>query len=525
MADHRGIEAPDGVTSFDHYARLVCRVLRVPRSTVTIVETDRQIFPGACGLQEPARSSRQTPLSHSYCRYVVADRGPLMVPDAREDPRLADSPAVHDGAIAYAGWPLHDGAGRTIGALCAVDTEPREWTTDDVKVLEDLAAACSVELQHAGRVVREGEALARAVFGAVDVGMAFFDPAGHLLLGNDRARELARAAGHRLDRPPYAGPCVRQADNTTPVEPDDQLIPRALRGDLEEHAVHWLGPAEDGTAVLGSSHEVQREDGTLWGTLVVSRDVTDLARALEELEQATRAAESANEAKSHFLANISHELRTPLTSMLAALEMLEDATATPEQAGLLAVMARSGGRLRALIESLLQFARIEAGELEVVAAPFDVAAAVADVVATVRDHPQSSGLAIAADVDARLPRFVMVDGDRLRQVLTALMDNGVKFTDSGGVTLSVGVEQLPSGESELVCAVRDTGDGIHPDHHGSVFEPFTQIDPSMTRRHGGSGLGLATCRQLVTLMGGDIAVESSPGLGSTFTVRLPLRLP
>lgn len=513
------------VPSLDHYARLVRRLLGVPTSTVTIVEGPRQIFPGASVLQEPCLSGRQALLSHSYCQYVVEDARPLIVSDARQDPRWADSPAVQGlDAIAYLGWPLIDSGGRTVGSLCAMDTEPREWTDEDVHVLEDLASACSAELQHAGRVADEGESLARAIFASVDVAMAFYDPDGRLLLCNDAAERAAKAAGHRLDRPPFAGPQVRHADNITPVSPTEQFVPRALRGELNKPAMVWLGPPGDALAIVASSRRVLRGDGTLWGTLIAGNDVTDLARALEDLERATLAAEKANEAKAFFLANIGHELRTPLTGLLAARELLEDTDPAPQQSRLLETMERSGTRLRALIESLLEFAGLEAGEVVLRMAAFDLRTAVADVMAAADHSAKTGGLTLRSVVAPELPALVTGDSQRLQQVLRNLVDNAVKFTDEGAVTLTVSPHD-PDSAPELLFTVTDSCRGIHPEHHAALFEPFTQVDPTITRRHGGSGLGLATCKQLVTMMGGTIWVSSVPGSGCTFTVRLPLRLP
>lgn len=522
-ATYEGLSGEDA--SFDHYARLVCRVLRVPTSTVTIVEAHRQIFPGASGLAEPYRSTRQTPLSRSYCQYVVADERPLVVPDARLDPRLAESPAVQDGAIAYAGWPLVDGGGRTVGSLCAVDTQPRNWTGEEVHVLKDLASVCSAELRHAGRVAKEGEDLARAIFDSVDVAMVFYDPQGRLLLANDLAERVASAAGHRLDRPPFAGPHVRGADNRAPVGPQRQVIPRALRGETFDREMQWMGTLGEDIAILASSRPVLRADGSRWGTLIASHDVTDLANALEELERATRSAESANEAKSLFLANISHELRTPLTSLLAAREMLEDTDLAPLQRKLLDTMERAGHRLRALIESLLEFAKIEAGEVDLDPVALDLRAAVSEVMVAAADAADIRGLTLRSDVDHRLPALVVADSEGLGQILDNLVDNAIKFTEDGEVVLTASLDDHDAAGPHLVLTVSDTGPGIHPEHHTTVFEPFTQLDATMTRQYEGSGLGLATCKQLVTAMGGDISITSAPGQGCAFTVRLPLRQP
>ncbi len=134
-------------TSFDRYARMVRNALHTPIALVTLVEGDRQVFPGASGLPEPYRSTRETPLSHSFCKHVMADDRPLVTSDARDDARLATNPAIDElGVVAYAGWPIHDHTGRVIGTLCAIDTEPRTWTETDLQLLEDLAVACSTEV-------------------------------------------------------------------------------------------------------------------------------------------------------------------------------------------------------------------------------------------------------------------------------------------------------------------------------------------------------------------------------------------
>ena len=134
-------------TSFDRYARLVRRIVGVPVGLVTIVEPDRQVFPGALGLPEPYQTQRHTPLSHSFCQYVVADREPLVITDARHDDRLRDNLAIPDlHVIAYAGWPLTDAHGTVIGSLCAIHDRPHTWSAEELENLEDLAAACSAEL-------------------------------------------------------------------------------------------------------------------------------------------------------------------------------------------------------------------------------------------------------------------------------------------------------------------------------------------------------------------------------------------
>ncbi len=251
-----------GGRSFDHYARLVRRFVGVPVALVTLVEEDRQVFPGVLGLPEPWLAARETPLTHSLCRYVVADGAPLVAEDVREVPRLADSLAVPDlGVVGYAGWPLTDASGRAVGSLCAIDTEPRAWTEEDLAALEDLARACSAELQHAAAEVAATHELARSVVAAADVAMVVVDDRRRVLLVNDHAEALAATAGFRFDAPPHAGPEVWRADRAERVAEEAQVVPRAVRGEAPSREIEWFGPPGDQVAVVATARRLEGVPG------------------------------------------------------------------------------------------------------------------------------------------------------------------------------------------------------------------------------------------------------------------------
>jgi len=248
-------------------------------------------------------------------------------------------------------------------------------------------------------------------------------------------------------------------------------------------------------------------------------------RARRELEVARDAALEASRAKSMFLANMSHEIRTPLTTVLATREILvEDTNVDDVQVGLLEKMERSGDILRSLVEGILDFSRIEAGQLELKSTTFDLHALVADTADTYGARATQTDIRFVWDLDPRVHRMVVGDPGRLFQVLTNILDNALKFTHYGQVSLHVRPAELDAKDSEdcVEFVVRDTGIGIPEDDHASVFESFSQVDGSTTRRYGGNGLGLAICQELVMLMGGTITLESQFGIGSTFVVRIPL---
>ncbi|MGE4265207.1 MAG: PAS domain S-box protein [Desulfovibrio sp.] len=267
---------------------------------------------------------------------------------------------------------------------------------------------------------------------------------------------------------------------------------------------------------------------------VIGTDITERVRLEREVLAAKDAAENASRAKSDFLARISHEIRTPLNAILGFSELADMAESREECRATLGSLRQSGRVLLSLVNDLLDLSRVESGRLALELIPFDLRG----VLRGVLEHPgleaSAKGLGLEARLAEDVPRELVGDPTRLSQILANLVGNALKFTHAGGVDLSVErdetawAEDVP-GESQdgvrLVFTVSDTGIGIEPEVQELVFENFTQADSSTSRRYGGTGLGLAICRQLARGMGGDILLESEPGQGSRFQVRLPFRLP
>ena len=251
-----------------------------------------------------------------------------------------------------------------------------------------------------------------------------------------------------------------------------------------------------------------------------ARSLSDLEALAGKLEVARDAALAASEAKSLFLANMSHEIRTPLTTVLATAEMLQETDLDEQQLSLLERMLRCGGSLKELVETILDFSRIEAGQVQLAIMPFDLHALMTEVTDVYQLRAGRTGNRFSCEVAPDVPRVVVGDRGRLRQVLYNLLDNAFKFTHEGQVSLMVRSSTTAAENVEFV--VSDTGIGIASENQAEIFGVFSQVDASVTRRYEGTGLGLAICLHLTHLMDGAISVDSEEGLGSTFTVSLPL---
>jgi Amt family ammonium transporter len=254
-------------------------------------------------------------------------------------------------------------------------------------------------------------------------------------------------------------------------------------------------------------------------------EVAERRKKTEELKAARDAAESANRAKTEFLANMSHEMRTPLNSIIGGTEYLEGASLTPDQQHCLEMIRNAGDSLLLQVNDLIDLARIEAGQLELIAKEFNLVDTLESAIHMLRLNAEQKQLDLSLSIESDIPHSVVGDEARLQQVMVNLIANAIKFTDNGGkVAVSAQRGRSDPHTVEVYFLVRDTGIGIEPDKIGKIFDSFVQADSSITRRYGGSGLGLAISRRLVEAMGGSFKVESSPGAGSTFAFSITFHL-
>jgi len=304
-------------------------------------------------------------------------------------------------------------------------------------------------------------------------------------------------------------------------KPDEQLRIATVEGQCEDDG--WR-LRKDGSKYWASSviTPVYSRDGQLTGFATVSRDRTRRRQKEEELSRAKEAAEAANQAKSEFLANISHEIRTPMAGVIGMSGLLCDTELTAKQREYCEIIRRSGESLMTIINEVLDFSKIESGKLEMEIVDFDLRSAVEDAVNLFARQADEKGIELINFIRTDVPTNLRGDPGRLRQILSNLIGNALKFTEAGEVVVGVDAVEQSDNSLTLRFEVNDTGIGIADDKIDKLFTAFTQADASITRKYGGTGLGLAICKKFAELMDGQIGVSSEEGCGSSFwfTVKL-----
>src|ERR1700761_1297651 len=354
--------------------------------------------------------------------------------------------------------------------------------------------------------LKEAEERTRNLFESQGDLIVLRDAEGCITFANEAYAELAGQPRDRLIGSSFALHVLEQGDvalNGNGTRIYDQKIASALKP-------RWIAWREG---------LVRSDAGQAAETQYVGRDVTDRTDTERALSEARDHADAANRAKSRFLAMASHEIRTPLNGIIGMSGLLLDTALTPEQVTYARAVKTSGDALLSLIEELLDYSKIEAGKIDLESRPFALAVLIEDITELLAPRAQARKLEIAAFIDDRLPTQVIGDAARLRQVLLTLAGNAIKFTSTGGVVLIVETGIWPT---EISFLVRDTGIGIAPEAQKRIFREFEQADDRIARDYGGTGLGLSISERIVRRMGGRIALESEPDVGSTFEVSIPL---
>jgi two-component system sensor histidine kinase/response regulator len=510
---------------FDRLTRLAAHIFDVPVSALTLVDDNRQWFKSCVGL-----GSRESDRSTSFCGHAILSKVPLVISDTSADPRFQDNPLVTGPSPVrfYAGVPLLAENGAVIGTFCLIDHRPRSFSERELHILTGLAALAQDEINFPGRhqlqeLLRKSEESFVGAFDHAAIGMALVGLDGQWLKVNPA---LCRIIGYTEED--LAGKTFQTITHPDDLEADLKNIRDLIEGriqayDMEKRYFHKQGQT---IWILLTVTLVRDAEHRPVHFISQIQDITVRKRAETEMRAARTVAENASQAKTEFLANMSHEIRTPLNGIIGMTDLMLGTPLNPEQKEFIETIHSSGENLLTIVSDVLDFSKIEQGQLELERRPFNLPGLMNEVVGLLKFRAAKKELPLTVQIGKGLPEVYYGDETRLRQVLINLGTNAIKFTDRGEVRLEVSAlssktEGRP-GAWNLLFQVCDTGIGIPADAMDRLFKIFSQVDASITRRYGGSGLGLVICQKLVHLMGGTIGVRSQPGEGSTFHFELPL---
>ena len=462
-----------------------------------------------------------------HCPWKQGERNakPIVIQDTLNDPALAEYRSLFEkeriGSLAFVPVMTESGI---VGKLMLYQESPGAITELAIEAASNAGRYLGVAVSRllAQDRTRESEKLFRLLVENADDIVSLYtingrqlylSPSFHRITGwlpDETAKATLSSFVHPLDLPTVLAAHEANVGG--------EAVRTEFRCRRRDGRTLWLDLRS--TPVLNAAGN--RVERVLWS----ARDVTDRKRVETELASARATAEDSNKAKSEFLANMSHEIRTPLTAILGYADILRDdttgTTSPAQRIELVDTIRGAGNHLLTIINDILDLSKIEAGKMTVESVETDLPSLLREVGDLIRPRVESKGVALELNLATAIPSRIMCDPTRLRQILMNLAGNAAKFTEAGRVVITAACVTDPTG-SRIMFNVDDTGAGMTPEQASRLFEAFTQADTSVTRRYGGTGLGLTICRRLAQLLGGEVRlVRTVPGAGSTFRLELPL---
>ncbi|HJW94501.1 MAG TPA: response regulator [Thermoanaerobaculia bacterium] len=493
-------------------AAAAARALSAPVAMVGVLDGDREIVKAITGWKLDS-----LPIAASFAARIADDRDIVIVGDAPHDPRLASHPMVTDAphVTFFAGAPIVDDSGRFLGAISVLDRTAHIVTAEQSALLRALARHAARELAFE-EALHESDERFRDFFERIPEFVMSIGIDGRLMHANQATLDVLGFTREELKRTPL----LRVID---PEARD------AFRRAFSEVFSSGEAQTVETVFVTATGHKLDVEgslypkliDGTPVLARTIFRDISERKQFEADLGSARDAALEAARLKTQFLTNVSHEIRTPMNGIVGMIDLLLSTSMSAEQQDFALQARTSAEQLLSIVNNILYVSNLEAGGLAPSNVDFDLLRTLQRIVEVMKIGALGKDLHVALVYDKQFPPIVRGNQSRIRQIVTNLMENAVKFTEEGSVVLNVTQQTETDTHRVIRFEIRDTGPGISAEDRLLLFERFSQIEASSTRRFGGVGLGLATARQLVETMGGLIDVDSTEGVGSNFWFTIP----
>jgi two-component system sensor histidine kinase/response regulator len=502
---------------FDQLVADAARLTAVPVAILGFLDADREWIKAAVGW-----NVMSLPTAYSLAARLVHEQVPTVVSDMTADPRFAVHPLVSGTPFLrfLASVPLIDDDGIFLGALTILDRAPRSLKSEQSDILGNLAGRVMAELR-IRRQAAEIERFASAAADAEERFREFFERTTDLIMSIDADGRLLHANQALFD-----ALAMRREDVVN--QPLSRVVESSVRDDFRIAFSEVIAAGEpksiETVFVSSTGKRINVEggvhpkviDGRSVLARVMFRDITERINFESELGRAKDAALEAARLKTQFLTNVSHEIRTPMNGIVGMIDLLTSTALNEEQRDFAMQARASAEQLLTIVNNILYVSNLEAGGLAASNVDFDLFRMLQRIAEVMKVGVLGKDVDVTLDWDQRLPAVFRGNQAKLRQVVTNLMENAVKFTEQGRVTLSVHLQTETNTHRVVRFEVRDTGIGISDEDRLLLFEKFSQIEAGSTRRFGGVGLGLSTARHLVETMGGLMDVESTPGVGTCF---------
>jgi PAS domain S-box-containing protein len=513
---------------YDTLNSLVANICNAPISLISFIDEDRQWYKSKIGMDID-----EMPVEETICQYTLLEDDILEIQDTLDDERLVDNPSVQteNGIRFYAGISLRSPKGHAIGSVCAADFKPQQLSEIQKQTLRDVAKMVMIHLEtkkrneemenelrdiltdkikSSERQIRIQERVYNNLFEAISQSNAIieFSVDGTILNLNERFAEMM---GYSVEE--LIGQKHTLLLTESPTENNDFVWEKIAAG--QPYSGKFRRRKKDGKTIWiqASYSPVIDLKGEVTKITNISIDITNDILAINSLE-------ALSNQKDNFIANISHELRSPIHAILGFTELLIEEENNGQKKKQLQSVKTAGDTLLYLVNGILDLSKIEAGLFQFDLQDFNLRDTVANVFSILSGKAHQKKLSFRYEISPNVPAVLNGDPHRLEQVLINLLDNALKFTSEGEVTLNVSAERKSQGAAELTFVVSDTGIGIPKEKLESVFGRFTQAEENTTRKFGGTGLGLNICKLLVEKQGGSISVDSKFGEYTQFTFQL-----